>query len=142
MWTGCLLILLLFLVAYPVAMLLLGALTKTNPIVDGFGKFDLSIANFTSVMASSSVQSAMVNTLVICAAGTVVALIIGVGFAWIVARTNTPCKRLIESAGIMPLFVPPLVGAVAWSILGSPTTGLSTPSSSRWGSISGSTSTA
>ncbi|WP_374448685.1 ABC transporter permease [Stella sp.] len=123
-WTGALLVVLLFLVAYPVAMLLLGALTRTNPIVDGFGRFDLSVGNFTAVLGNSSVQTAMVNTLVICAAGTAVALVIGVGFAWIVARTNTPCKRLIESAGIMPLFVPPLVGAVAWSILGSPTTGL------------------
>ncbi|MGE0719969.1 MAG: ABC transporter permease, partial [Alphaproteobacteria bacterium] len=124
LWTGSLLIVLAFLIAYPIAMLLLGALTKTNPIVDGFGKFDLSVDNFVSVMANPSVQTAMVNTLVICALGTLVALVIGVGFAWIVARTNTPCKRLIESAGIMPLFVPPLVGAVAWSILGSPKTGL------------------
>ncbi|MCC7274287.1 MAG: iron ABC transporter permease [Alphaproteobacteria bacterium] len=124
LWTGALLVVLTFLVAYPVAMLLLGALTKTNPIVDGFGKFDLSIANFAAVMASPGVQAATLNTLVICSLGTLVALVIGVGFAWIVARTNTPCKRLIESAGIMPLFVPPLVGAVAWSILGSPKTGL------------------
>lgn len=44
------------------------------------------------MLANESVQSAMVNTLVICAAGTLVALVIGVGFAWIVARTNTPAS--------------------------------------------------
>jgi hypothetical protein len=37
LWSGALLALLGFLVLYPVAMLLLGALTNTNPVVDGFG---------------------------------------------------------------------------------------------------------
>ena len=41
LWSGALLVLLGFLVLYPVAMLLLGALTNTNPVVDGFGVFDL-----------------------------------------------------------------------------------------------------
>ena len=49
---------------------------------------------------------------------------IGLAFAWIVVRTNTPCKGLIAIAGLLPLFVPPLVAGVAWSILGSPRTGL------------------
>ena len=39
-------------------------------------------------------------------------------------RTNTPCKRFIAAASMLPLFVPPLVAAVAWSILASPRTGL------------------
>ena len=37
---------------------------------------------------------------------------------------STPCKGLIASAGMLPLFVPPLVAGVAWAILGSPKTGL------------------
>ena len=37
LWSGALLAVLTFLVIYPVAMLLLGALTDTNPVVDGFG---------------------------------------------------------------------------------------------------------
>ena len=41
-----------------------------------------------------------------------------------VVRTNTPCKRFIAAASMLPLFVPPLVAAVAWSILASPKTGL------------------
>src|SRR5207302_7790793 len=45
-------------------------------------------------------------------------------FSWIVVRTNTPCKRLIGAASLIPLFVPPLVAGVAWSILGSPKSGL------------------
>jgi iron(III) transport system permease protein len=45
-------------------------------------------------------------------------------FSWIVVRTNTPFKGFIAAASMVPLFVPPLVAGVAWSILGSPRTGL------------------
>jgi iron(III) transport system permease protein len=41
-----------------------------------------------------------------------------------VVRTNTPFRGLIATASILPLFAPPLVAGVAWSILGSPKTGL------------------
>ena len=46
LWSAALLVVLTFLVIYPVAMLLLGALTNTNPVVDGFGVFDLSLDQF------------------------------------------------------------------------------------------------
>jgi iron(III) transport system permease protein len=51
-------------------------------------------------------------------------VVIGLAFAWVVVRTNTPWKGLIATAGMLPLFVPPLVAGVAWAILGSPRTGL------------------
>ena len=124
LWSGLLLIVLTFLVIYPVAMLLLGALTKTNPIVDGFGVFDLSVTNFVTVLANPNVHLALINSLVACTGGTALAVIIGLTFSWIVVRTDTPWKGLIATASMLPLFVPPLVAAVAWAILGSPRTGL------------------
>ena len=51
-------------------------------------------------------------------------MVIGLTFSWVVVRTNTPCKGFISAASMLPLFVPPLVAAVAWSILASPRTGL------------------
>ena len=124
-WTGALFVVLAFLVLYPVARLLLGAVsTNTNPVVDGFGVFDLSLANFTAVLGNPNVQSALANSLIACGGGTALAVVIGLTFSWAVVRTNTPCKRLIASASLLPLFVPPLVAAVAWSILGSPKSGL------------------
>lgn len=124
LWSGALLAILTFLVLYPVSMLLLGALTNTNPVVDGFGAFNLSVANFTEVLANPNVHLALVNSLVACGGGTALAVIIGLAFSWIVVRTNTPCKGLIAAASMLPLFVPPLVAAVAWSILASPKSGL------------------
>ena len=123
-WIWLLLAILTFLVIYPVFTLLLGALTDTNPVVEGFSVAHLSIANFLTVLANPNVADALVNTMVACAGGTAIAVAIGLAFSWIVVRTNTPFKRLIAAASMLPLFAPPLVAGVAWSILGSPKTGL------------------
>jgi iron(III) transport system permease protein len=124
LWSAALLLILTFLVLYPVAMLLLGALTNTNPVVDGFGVFDISLTNFITVLGNPNVHLALANSLIACGGGTLLAVIIGLTFSWVVVRTDTPCKRFIAAASMIPLFVPPLVAAVAWSILASPKTGL------------------
>jgi iron(III) transport system permease protein len=124
LWVALLLAILAFLVVYPVLMLLLGALTDTNPVIDGFGVFRLSIANFITVLSNPNVGEALVNTLIACGGGTAVAVAIGLTFSWIVVRTNTPCKGFIAAVSMLPLFAPPLVAGIAWVILGSPKTGL------------------
>ena len=124
MWSGAILVALAFLVLYPIAMLLVGALTNANPIVEGIHASNLSLANFIAVLVNPNVHAALINSLGVCGAGTAVAVVIGLTFSWIVVRTDTPCKRLIAATSMLPLFVPPLVAAVAWSILGSPRTGL------------------
>jgi iron(III) transport system permease protein len=124
LWVTLLLAILGFLVIYPVLMLLLGALTDTNPVVDGLSLSHLSIANFLTVLANPNVAEALLNTLIACGGGTLIAVVIGLLFSWIVVRTNTPFKGFIAAASILPLFAPPLVAGVAWAILGSPKTGL------------------
>jgi iron(III) transport system permease protein len=124
LWSGALLAVLTFLVLYPVTMLLLGALTNTNPVVDGFGVFDLSLDNFVSVLGNANVHHALANSLIACTGGTALAVAIGLAFSWIVVRTNTPFRGFLGAASLVPLFVPPLVAGVAWSILGSPKSGL------------------
>jgi iron(III) transport system permease protein len=123
-WVVLLLAILGFLVVYPVLMLLLGALTDTNPVVEGISLAHLSPANFLTVLANPNVAEALANTLIACGGGTLIAVVIGLGFSWIVVRTNTPFKGFIAAASMLPLFAPPLVAGVAWAILGSPKTGL------------------
>jgi len=123
-WIALLLAILGFLVIYPVLTLLLGALTDTNPVVDGLSLKHLSIANFLTVVTNPNVGEALFNTLAVCGGGTLIAVAIGLLFSWVVVRTNTPFRGLIAAASVLPLFAPPLVAGVAWSILGSPKTGL------------------
>ncbi len=123
-WVAFLGALLAFLVAYPVAMLLVGALTDANPVVDGYAALHPSLRNFVKVLGNSNVGEALLNSVFVCTGGTVLAVAIGLAFSWIVVRTDTPAKRFIAASSMIPLFVPPLVAGVAWVILGSPKTGL------------------
>src|SRR5947209_18268521 len=124
LWSAALLLILTFLVIYPVSMLVLGALTNTNPVVDGFGIYDLSLTNFVTVLGNPNIHLALASSLIACGGGTLLAVLIGLTFSWVVVRTDTPCKGFIAAVSMIPLFVPPLVAAVAWSILASPKTGL------------------
>jgi iron(III) transport system permease protein len=123
-WVALLLAILGFLVIYPILTLLVGALTDTNPVVEGIDLQRLSVTNFLTVLANPNVAEALFNTLIACGGGTLIAVVIGLAFSWIVVRTNTPFKGFIAAASILPLFAPPLVAGVAWAILGSPKTGL------------------
>jgi len=123
-WIALLLAILGFLVVYPVTMLMIGALTDTNPVVEGLANLKPSLANFITVLANPNVHEALANSLIVCGGGTALALAIGLAFSWIVVRTNTPGKGFIAAVSMIPLFVPPLVAGVAWVMLGSPKTGL------------------
>jgi iron(III) transport system permease protein len=123
-WIALLLAILAFLVIYPVSMLVIGALTDSNPVVDGLAGLHPSLDNFVTVLTNPNVIEALANSLIACGGGTALALAIGLAFSWIVVRTNTPCKGFIAAVSMLPLFVPPLVAGVAWVMLGSPKTGL------------------
>jgi iron(III) transport system permease protein len=123
-WVGLLLVILGVLVLYPVFMLLVGTLTDVNPIVEGYNLSALTFGNIAKVLVNPDVHAALANSMIACVGGTVIAVTVGLFFSWVVTRTNTPLRGVVETAGVMPLFVPPLVAALAWSLLGSPKTGI------------------
>jgi len=84
-----LLAVLAFLVIYPLSMLVFGALSDSNPVVDGFGAFRPSLKHFLDVLGNENVHLAFFNALAACGGGTVLAVVIGLAFSWIVVRTNT-----------------------------------------------------
>ncbi|HKF70709.1 MAG TPA: hypothetical protein VKB68_03090, partial [Stellaceae bacterium] len=86
-WIALLLAILGFLVVYPVTMLMIGALTDTNPVVEGLANLKPSLANFVTVLANPNVHEALANSLIVCGGGTALALAIGLAFSWIVVRT-------------------------------------------------------
>ncbi len=64
------------------------------------------------------------NTLAVAGAGTVLATVMATILAWILHRTNLPRRSLFEALILIPYPVGPLVGALAWNILGAPRTGM------------------
>ncbi len=63
------------------------------------------------------------NALFLAAVVTVLSLVAGVGMAICIARTDLPGKKALDLLIIMPLFLSPFTGLIAWIMLGSQRTG-------------------
>ena len=120
--SGLQLIILAVLVLFPVGFVLLAAFTDTSPGPGSLGEAAFTLSNF-KVLLTSSAMSAMLNSALVGLGASIVALVIGSGMAFLAARTNVPGRKLIYFFGIAPLFLPALVGALAWAQLGSPASG-------------------
>lgn len=120
--TGTLLVVLAVLVLLPAGLVLLAAFTGQVPR-PGNISFDLTFVNF-EIFAEPEVLRAFVNSLLLAVLATLLAVCIGGGLAFLAARSNIPMRRFVYLVGLMPLFLPSYVGALAWSILASPFAGL------------------
>lgn len=110
------------LIVVPAAFVVLAAISNEVPR-PGNINFDFTWNNF-RVFARPEVGVAFFNTLVIALVSTAIGLIIGGGLAFLAARTSIPVPRFVYLIGLMPMFLPSYVGALAWSMLGSPNVGL------------------
>ena len=108
-----------FLSVYPLAMLLYGSLHSTPPGMAG--AFDL--AGYREVFAIQNIVI-LANTIGISLAKTVPSLVLALLLAWILARTDTPFARVLETLVTLPFFIPPILTAMAWGMLGNPQVGL------------------
>ncbi len=75
-------------------------------------------------LASPRTLAALGNSLIIGAGSAALSCACGVALAWIVTRTNVPLRSMLYAANPVPFFISPLLSAIAWSYLASPTVGL------------------
>ena len=94
-------------------------------VLDEFG-FDTTwgLDNYREMVTDRVIPKAFVNTLLISSGTTVLATFLGVSLAWINARTNCPWRDHLEPFNLIPFFLSPFVGAIAWHNLAEPKTGL------------------
>jgi iron(III) transport system permease protein len=106
------------LVLYPVYFLLQAAFDVGDPQVRPPTAY--GVGNFGSLLQYPQI---MLNTLTVSLAATVMALLFGSVMAWILTRTDVPGRRLFEQLMAVPYYLTPLLGALAWSLLGQPESG-------------------
>jgi iron(III) transport system permease protein len=106
---------LLFLVLYPVFWLFYGGFSYGE---QGLGEAAAQLWQLPGL------ARAVTNTLWLVAGTVPLAFVFALPLVWITARTDTPLKGVIEVAALIPFITPPLIGAVAWSLLASPRTGV------------------
>lgn len=80
--------------------------------------------NYVTMVTDRIIPKAFVNTLIISTGSTVLATLLGVSLAWVNARTNCPGRDYLEPYNLIPFFLSPFVGAIAWHNLAEPQTGL------------------
>lgn len=120
--SGLTILVLTILIILPSALVVLAAISGSVPR-PGNINFDLTVDNF-KVFGEASTRGALLNSLVIGIGASVLACTIGASLAFLAARTDIPAGKLVYLIGLMPIFLPSYVGALAWSILGSPSSGL------------------
>ena len=125
-----LVLLLGFLTVYPMTMLLYGSLHSTPPGTAGAFNLD----GYRQIMTTHNLV-VLLNTVGISFAKTVPSLVVAILLAWIVARTDTPHRGVLEVMVTLPFFVPPILTAMAWGMLGNLQVGLI---NQTWKTITGS----
>ena len=104
----------------PLGFMFWGSVWSTDPLTPG-GTFTLQ--NYITTYLDPATYRLWVNTLIIGLGTTFWANFLGVGMAWVIARTNTPFRRLLEAVIILPYVVPSYLLAVAYIFLLSPRIG-------------------
>ncbi len=105
-------------VLYPIFYLLQAALDVGDPDIRPPTAYGLD--NFEAMERYVEI---MLNTLTVSIVATITALVFGFLTAWILTRTNVPFRRTLEQLMAVPYYVTPLLGALAWSLLGAPESG-------------------
>ena len=79
----------------------------------------LTLGNFAAFFARPLFQEALVNTLTAGVAAVALGSVVALPLAFLVARCDFPGRALVETLAVLPLVIPPFVGAVAFQqILG------------------------
>lgn len=108
------------LVAPPIGALLYGSLRTAPPGEPSPFVLD----NYVAVFTDTRFSSALTNTLIVSASVSIVCMVLGTFFAWVIHRTNVPLKRTLTLLITMSFFFPSFISAMAWAILASPRAGI------------------
>ena len=108
------------LIVIPLVFIFIGAFQSTSM----FGANQFTTRNVELVYTTLGSLRVFLGTALLAAVVAALALVVGSAFAWLLSRTDTPARSMLEIGILAPLFISPFVGAMAWLILGSPKAGM------------------
>ncbi len=101
------------------------------------GKGQYTFGHYSAVVGDPGSVRVWWNTLVVSVGATAMATALGVGLAWLVTRTDLPGARILEPLNLVPFYLSPLTGAIAWIYLAAPRVGLLNQAVGGWLNIYG-----
>ena len=84
----------------------------------------LNLDNYLRVFADRDILPMLGNSVLYAAGSATLGTGLGAMLAWIVARTNTPGKALVELMPLYPILMPPIMKNIAWILLLAPRSGI------------------
>jgi len=113
-------VVLAFLSLYPTAMLFYGSFTTAH--LGETGK--LSLANYVRAYTDPATFTLLFDSFVFALGASVFSLLLALFLAWVTVRTNAPFRRIFELTAIVPNIFPPILIAISWTLLLSPSVGM------------------
>lgn len=107
-------------VGLPIVFLLVNSFNLARPGQPA----EYSLENWETAFADRSIWLALWNSFTLGVVRTVIGLVLGVGFAWLLARTDMPGTGLVELLFRIELFVPSLPFTLGFILLMDPNYGL------------------
>lgn len=117
--TGLLLVV-AFLVIYPIFMIFYGSLNGGPP----YAREGFTIKGYIDAFSRMMTYTTLFTSFWLGAVRAMVAMVIAVFLAWVVTRTDTPGKRVLEVTVWIQFFLPYQPIIMAWILLFSPRTGI------------------
>jgi iron(III) transport system permease protein len=108
-----------FLVCYPVVMLLLGSVAPPRGVAGWF-----SLDGYRTALLDEDARRAIVTTLWLAVVRASLGVSLAIFLSWAITRTNIPGRRVFHNLLILNFFLPLLPQLVAWSLLLSPKAGI------------------
>jgi iron(III) transport system permease protein len=84
----------------------------------------LTLSNYLRVFGDRDILPMLNNSILYAAGSAALGTGLGALLAWIVARTNTPGKTLVELMPLYPILMPPIMKNIAWILLLAPKSGI------------------
>ncbi len=113
-------IVLAYLTLYPTAMLFYGSLTTAPLGQTG----TLSLANYIRAYTDPATFTVLLDSFVFALGSSGLSVALALALAWVTVRTNAPLRGIFELTAIIPNILPPLLIAISWTLLISPSVGL------------------
>jgi iron(III) transport system permease protein len=111
-----------FLVLVPVGMLVLGSFSAAHVPTD-FSWSTLTASNYATVYTDPITYRVMGNTVLYVVGSLALGMSLSFLFAWLVSRTNMPCKWLAYAGLPLALIIPGMLESMIWVLLFSPRIG-------------------
>jgi iron(III) transport system permease protein len=113
-------LLLTYLVLVPLALVVLSSFRPGGfPLDPGF-----TLRNYATIYGDPGFPALLRTTFIFALGSCSVALVLGLGLAWLVERSDLPGREALRGLVLLPMATPPILLAIAWAMLLSPRNGV------------------